>query len=474
MERITEVHHGGKEWATRFVKSLSLLLAFSIPLMTRAQSDTDSSGTGISSSWFTLRPVNTLTLRSYALATRYPSLTYRLVNSDGESIERGWTHFGTVEGEGSFFSFLSLRYTLQASGTEALHLKRGSVKLQDFGLSLELARGSVWMGHGYHGSFLLSNHAEPFTLVKFQTEEAFRIPYLGEFNYMMFNGWPVDFKIFGHRISWMPVPWLEFGANQTAIYTQDYKFWEILRVIAATESNVASRYNTDQRASIDIAVSLKPLAKWTLPVVDGKVYFEYAGEDLFAAWQKDDDLWVGPFGFEFLDPALLYGLWLATDAEEFRFEYAQNFRNQQLFHTFQQFGYQKYNREWYNISGFFVNGGAVMGHHMGPQADDLYFELKKRWPGFDLKLSYNLQRRGLVLTEPWPPHENPYPETFSQYGIEGSYQWNAFSAGMFFMWHRYKNLDYNPDVLVVDPVPRTSANEYILGLTLQYTLPWSE
>lgn len=472
MERITGVRKGGKGGGRRFATSLSLLFAFSIPLMTQAQSDNDSSQTQISSSWYVLHPVSDITVRSYAFATRYPSLTYRLVNSDGENIERGWTHFGTVQGDVSFFSVLSLQYALQASGTEALHLKRGSVKLQDFGLSLELARGSVWMGHGYHGSILLSNHAEPFTLVKFQTEEAFRIPYLGEFNYMMFNGWPVDFKIFGHHVAWMPVPWIEFGANQTAIYTQDYKFWEIFRVISAAESNVASRYNTDQRASIDVAVSLKPLAKWTLPVVDGKAYFEYAGEDLFAVWQKDDDLWVGPFGFEFLDVARMYGLWLATESEELRVEYTQNFRNQQLFHTFRQYGFQEYSREWYNISGSFVNGGAVMGHHMGPQADDLYLEFRKKWPDFDVRLSYNAQRRGLVKTDPWPPYENPYPETLVQYGLEVSGRWQNITLGGTFLWNLYRNIDYNPDVLVNNPIPRTAASEYVLGFSIRHTLPW--
>lgn len=459
---------------TRIVVSVALMLAGSYPAVLVAQGTDSIAASGIFPDWFRSRLLDEVSIRYYSFRTQYPSLTYRLVNSDGELIERGGTLFGTLKGSGSLFSRLFFSYTLQGSGTEAFRLKKGSVKLQDFGVSLELGRGSVWMGHGHHGSLLLSNHAEPFTVVKFQTEGPFRIPYLGQFEYMMFNGWPVDFKIFGHRVSWMPISWLEFGANQTAVYTQDYKFWEIFRVISAVEDNLPGRFNTDQRASVDIAVSLAPFAQWTFPLVQGKLYFEYAGEDLFAAWQKDDDLWVGPFGFEFLDPALLYGFWLATTSEEIRFEYAQNFRNRQLFHSLRQYGFQGYNRPWYHIGNRSTNGEAVVGHHMGPQADDLYFELIKKWPGFDLKLFYNFQRRGLVKTDPWPPYENPYPETFIQYGIEGGYRESDISASVFFLWHQYRNLDYNPDVLVVNPVPRTSANEYILGLAVRYTVPWGE
>lgn len=453
-------------------------LSWFVLLSVQAQEPPDSASAGAPTpSWIDFQPFSSLTLRGYRLDTHYPALTYRLVNSDGDAIERGWTPFFALEGGVQAFDRFSASYVLQGGGTYPLGLKRGSVKIKDFGVSLELARGSVWLGHGYHGSFQLSNNAEPFTLVKFQTEEPFSIPYIGEFEYLLFNGWPREFKILAHRLTYKPVSWLEIGGTESVVYRRDYKFWEFFRILTAAESNVASVYNNDMRASMDIAFDLSFLHDVIPPLVGGTFYAEYAGEDLFAFWQEEDDKWVGPFGFEFLDAASMFGLMLRTERQEIRAEYAQNYRNVSLFHDFKgQFGYDRFTYKWYgSTSGggnpHFENGGAVMGHHMGNAAEDLFFEFKQHLDDLSLIVSYNKQRRGLVdpTIQPWRQLRDD-PELFTQIGLQAIYTVENHTLSGVMLWNDYKNASLTGDPLNVIPTPRRDARELVLGLSVSLDL----
>lgn len=427
--------------------------------------------------WLVVNPISSVSVRMYRLDTHYPALTFRLVNSDGETVERGWTPFGTIRGGLDLFSRFSLSYDVQASGTEDLRLKKGSMKLSDFGISLELARGSVWMGNGVHGSLLLSNHAEPFTLLKFATEEPFSIPYIGEFDYMMFHGWPQRFKILGQRLSWRPVSWLELGGNQTVVYTRNYRWWELFRILSASEANVSSIYNTDQRASMDFALRL-PFITELLPSIDEiKLYGEYAGEDLFAVWQQEDDVWYGPFGFDFLDIGTMVGVYVRFGPNEVTFEYSQNYRNKNLFHDFygELGGYGNHTMKWYGGPGGrwnpgFTNGGAIMGHHMGNQSDDLYVEWKHSWNFLRGRLFHDRERRALVNDTVFPWVENKFPEITSQFGVEIEALHGAFDLSMLLQWNRYENVSVSDNILEARPIPGRIANERLFGLTITYSL----
>lgn len=468
----------GKVWLPwKWLTPLFVLVFLPLfPATAQPQSDS-ASGESLNSSWFEFRPFSTLTLRSYRLDTHYPSLTYRLANSDGDAIERGWTPFAALAGNLSAFGRLSASYLLQAGGTYPLGLKKGSVKISDFGMSLELARDNVWLGHGYHGSFQLSNNAEPYTLVKFQTDGPFSIPYLGEFEYVLLNGWPREFKILAHRLTYKPVSWLELGGTESVVYKRDYKFWEFFRILTAAESNVASIYNNDMRASMDIAFDLSFLRDLLPPLTGGKLYAEYAGEDLFAFWQEEDDKWVGPFGFEFLDAASMFGLFLRTERQEVRVEYSQNYRNVSLFHDFKgQFGYSFFTYKWYGgTSGggnpHFENGGTSMGHHMGNAADDLFFEFTQRLDDLTLTVSYNKQRRGLVdpTIQPWRQLRDD-PELFTQIGLRASYVVEGHTVSGIALWHDYKNASLTGNPFNVIPTPRRDAREVVLGLSVTLDL----
>ncbi len=476
------LHHAKnlKAWQFLALVSVRVLVAMTLPGGNLVAQDPLRFGRPDSSEerLITFRPFSTLTIRAYRLDTHYPSLTYRLVNSDGDAIERGWTPFVALDGYVEAFDRLRASYLVQGGGTFPLGLKRGSLTVRDFGISLELARGSVWLGHGYHGSFQLSNNAEPFTFVKFQTESPFSIPYLGSFSYLLFNGWPREFKLLGHRLTYKPTPWLELGGTQTVVYRRDYKFWEFFRILTAAESNVASIYNNDMRASMDVAFDLSFLKDVLPPLTGGKLYAEYAGEDLFAFWQEEDDRWVGPFGFEFLDTGSMFGVLLTTSSQDLRIEYSQNYRNVSLFHDFKgQFGYDRFTYKWYGgTSGggnpHFTNGGAVMGHHMGNAADDLYFEFRQRWTSINITISYNKQRRGLVKPEVLPWRElRGEPEILSRFGASISHTMQALDLSAVLYLNNYRNASVTGHPLNVVPTPRRDAREVVFGFTASIRLP---
>jgi hypothetical protein len=432
--------------------------------------------------WYQIYPVNQISLRSYYLSTNHPFAKYILFNSDGDFIKRDISTFVDMDGGADALNNFQFRYKIQMNNVEKVSLKRLYFKYRTDAISLTLGVDTVWMGHGYHGSLLHSTNATPYALLKFRTEKSFRIPYIGKFDYMIFHGWPKKFKILGQRLSWKPIDILEFGVNQTVVYNHNYKIWEYFKVMTATDENVpGSKYDNDQRGSLDIALYM-PFLKYIPMLENGKIYFEYAGEDIIAVWQKKtpitkfDGIWYGPFGFDFLDIGNTFGLFLAAKQTSLRIEYSRNYISYPLF--FDVYG-KKYGgnyrptRKWYKLprNVGFTNDGIVMGHHMGPMADDLYFEITHKFNEIKLKLFYDKERHGLVIapTQYIQIQVDPNPEIVEQYGMELNYRFLKYNFSSTFLLNNYRNVDYNPDPLYgVDIRVGSKAKDYIVGLTVSY------
>jgi hypothetical protein len=432
-------------------------------------------GTQVASSlpgkWYRIHPVSDFSIRMYSLSSGYPNHYYQLYNSDGDFINKGFNSFSQINGGAEAFDCLSFRYRLQVQNLEQIYFQRLKIMYRYKSVSLLVGRDSMWFGHGYHGSLLLSNNASPMTVVKFKTEEPFRIPYIGKFSYLIFNGWAENFKVLGQRIAYMPVSWLEFGLNQTVIYKNNYKLWEFFKVITASQENLPGHYNNDQRASMDVALYL-PFLKSFTPIENGKIYFEYAGEDLYAWWQPEDGKWLGPLGFEFFDTGITAGLSLETKNSILHVEYSQNYSNKNIFrnvHTAQFKSYQLYTKKWYRTIPF-VNYGSVMGHHMGPEADDIYFELQHRFKNIGIKLFYDKERHGLVSGYGTVYSVSKYPEKFIQFGGEFNYRWNKINTSFSVIKNNYQNIDRNPDVLEIISQRGSNAQSLIVGVTLTYSV----
>ncbi|MGE5895050.1 MAG: capsule assembly Wzi family protein, partial [bacterium] len=134
-----------------------------------------------------------------------PAIVY---NNDGDIYAKGsniraglssWAEFGWF----SYFINPELRYD---EGDTDLILKNGYGVIHVLGLDLEAGKESQWWGPGYHGSLLLSNNAEPFTLVRLSNTNPVLLPwifkYLGPLRFTAFATMLEEDRDFSHPYLW--------------------------------------------------------------------------------------------------------------------------------------------------------------------------------------------------------------------------------------------------------------------------------
>ena len=448
---------------------------------------------GSSSPSFYLEPLSEVTFRVYTFSTDVPNKkSYCLENMEGNCLDKGLNAFLNVVGGGRLSRNVTFFYEGQIQAgkedTDAI-LKKAYIKLKTGSLSWELGKDSIWLGHGYHGSLLLSSNAEPFLLFKVTTEEPFRLPFflkrLGEFQYTMFHGWLDNFNMLGQRLAWKPFSLLELGVNQTVTYYKDkgIKVWDWPHVFFSSSENIggqhANKYNNDQRASLDAALYMPFLNK--LPYLKGgKIYAEYGGEDIYAWWQKADPTtgghhaWRGPLGFDFLGEGFILGLFLTSGDTDFRYEYAENYESHPLFFDWYKFvgvDYPSKGEQWYRGIPFSYKG-ALMGHVMGPEAEDNYFEIKKRAGNFVFTAFYDRQRHH-IYNKIDQYHIYPAtPEIRQQKGLDVLYAFKRFEIDATVIYNTYKNVNSNPDILASTKAYHIlvgqDAKELITGVGIKY------
>jgi hypothetical protein len=427
---------------------------------------------------FILHPLEFVSLGFVSLSTTYPLNRYTFPNHEGTFADKGINYYTSVYGHGRFSTFLDFHYDLRANNVEGIRFKRGSLLLHTTDVSLEIGRSTIWLGHSYYGSLLLSNNAEPYSLVRFSTERPFRIPYIGNFDYTLFHGWPRDFKIIGHKLSWYPISWFEFNVKQTIVYSENYKFRDYFTMFSGKEANVSGKIGrADSRAGFEFVIDLDIISGLLAVPFGGKVYLEYAGEDLFAKWQSDSselkkNIWVGPFGFELLDTGILTGIQLHSQNSRFVVEYAQNYKSHYLFHDPYN-GNRPYNLSWYShsVQPPFVNNGAIMGHHMGTSAEliSAYFEQSISAYTFSVLLSkrhrWDIQKNNNDIY-----FKNGKAEIQNKVAGKLAHTYQQFALSLFIAYCRYTNVDNNIHPIINEPVEGTKADEFLMGITLKLRL----
>lgn len=430
---------------------------------------------------FFIEPLSDIKLRLYYFNTTVPGKErYCIENTEGSCLDKGLTSFINFTGQGRVNENIVFFYegqTKTSGEVKEASLKKAYIKLRTGKVTWEFGRDSLWIGHGYHGSFLLSSNAEPFLLFKFDTEEPFRLPLflskIGEFKYTIFHGWLDNFNILGHRLGYKPIPLIEIGANQTAVYRTDkgYKITDWPHILFSSEENVpGAYYNTDQRGSLDIALYMPFLSKIP-PLKGGKIYAEYGGEDTFAWWQKEDRTWHGPLGFEFLGQGIMLGLFLTTGQTDLRLEYSENYRSYPIFFDWYKkhgINYASKGERWYRDIGF-LNDNVIMGHHMGPEAEDLFIELRHRFKNFTVTGFYDRERHHLYEKIDQYHIYKTTPEIRNQYGLEVILQgWKQFELSTQIIYSRYENVDTDPSPLKINVNEGRNANELITGFSISY------
>lgn len=330
---------------------------------------------------YTTAPVLTL---SYPGAAREQEQAFNYNNDgdlygNGSNLRTGFISRLENLGRVSLYLEPELR---SAEGAEQGVLKKGYGVLGFSWIDVVAGRDSQWWGPGYHGALLLSNNAEPLTMLKFTGPGPQVLPwifrYLGPFQYDLFvtrlEKDRSDFSepyLWGMRFNFKPHPGLELGVERTGLLggrgrSTNVNTW--LSSMFGTNEH-SSQNPGDQRAGYDL--------KLTLPfeVQPVQLYWQQAGEE---NWPRD---FQHTYRY-----ASLCGIYLprilGLAPLDLRAEYARNHVRNTPY-------------AWY-VHGIYTAGytyrGMIMGHHMGTASRDLFLELSWLLPEKSARISLSLDR----------------------------------------------------------------------------------
>ena len=284
-----------------------------------------------------------------------------------------------------------------------MELLKGYGKLTFWGAELEGGRDSMWWGQGAHGDIVMTNNAFPLDMIKLSNPEPILLPWifqsLGPFKYTIFasqlTGYdnPSDPWLGGLRINFKPHPLFEMGLSSTLQFNGEgvprFNFIDIFRFFGAKSAT-----NANQLAAFDFRLRLPFL-------MDAQAYMEYGGEDS-GGWDPEH-----PAEIVVKDNAWMFGIYfprLTFDGRtDLRVEYTLNSHRVDDTPGF-----------WYGHSAYrsgYVHDDIIMGHHMGPDAEDLFtrvsYYLKNN---VQVGLDYDWMMRGMTL--------NTIEERVNQYGAD--------------------------------------------------------
>jgi hypothetical protein len=253
------------------------------------------------------------------------------------------------------------------------------------GMDLQVGQDSQWWGPGYHGSLLLSNNAQPFTMVKLANSEPVLLPWvfrkLGLFKFTFFVTQLESERVipepylWGLRINFKPSPYLDIGLARTALLggegrSSDFETW--IKSFLGKGENESGSGAGDQRAGLD--------ATLTMP-------FELQPVQLYAEAAGEDEAGGLPSKWAYLAGLYLPRI-LGLEEIDFRIEYANNHIS-------------GHPNVWYNHNIYksgYTYKGHIIGHHMGTDSEDLFIQaryiLPRKQDG-NISISYDREKHNL-------------------------------------------------------------------------------
>ncbi len=318
-----------------------------------------------------VQPIDTFYMRSVYSSDGNPY--FLNVNNNGDRLTGGGNlRIGLASSAGVFdtFSFyLNPEYRLDESGDRGA-LVLGYMTVDLFGATLELGRDSMWWGPGYHGDLLLTNNAQPFDMIKLTSQHPFLLPwifkYIGlikptiflthidkDMNYPRANilGMRLDFKPTDHLEIGLSRLFLNGGHGRQALTLSD---WAQLFIASNSAEHSGGPIDGSQMASVDASYVYVNTRRW-IPLSGIKVYTEWGFID-------SPGLAIIPTGRGDLEGAFIDEPFYLENID-LRIEWANTAHN------------ARYGPLWYS-SSFYSTGwrylGNIIGHHMGPDAKDLY------------------------------------------------------------------------------------------------------
>ena len=300
-------------------------------------------------------------------------------NNDGDLYDRGANYragfTSGVEDLGRFSFYLNPEYRASEDDND-LVLKR-AYGVFDFGWDLVGGKDLQWWGPGYNGAILLSSNAEPFTMVRITNPVSEPLPwifkYLGPFKFTFFatrlekerNDFSEPY-LWGMRFDFKPNPIIEIGLERTALLgghgrPEGLKTW-IDSFIGRDEHGADPNHQIgDQRAGYDLKLTL-PFKQQPL-----QVYWEGDGED---------SRHVLPYKLAYLSGIYMPRV-LIFERISLRAEYASTHVRGEP-------------NVWYTHGTYtagYTYKGMIIGHHMGTDSRDVFFELSCRVPEKKARIS---------------------------------------------------------------------------------------
>ena len=297
----------------------------------------------------------------------YASKKPDLENRRGDVFQRGSNFRAGFASRGVFWDtfafYVHPEYAGSSRGDHEVDLIEGYGKIGLGPFEFEAGRDSLWWGPGHHGSILMSNNARPFDMLKISNPEPILLPWIFRVLGPVKAEWFLarlegdrDFphaNLSGARLHIKPHPLVELGASRVVMFgghgQPGLDFLDYFKPLAALTEESAN----NQLAGFDGSV-LIPLPKNRL-LRSIKVYGDAAGEDEAGfVPTKWGTLWGAQFNDVF-----------KTGRTDLRVEYADDVVP----------GYPSvfYTHNLYT-SGYTYQG-RVIGHHMGPESRDLFFQL---------------------------------------------------------------------------------------------------
>ena len=354
---------------------------------------------GMSGKFF-LKPVEDPYAR-YLYAQNRPDLE----NMRGDVFERGSNYRLGFAARGRLTDFLGFYLHPEYGGAfsesdRGLDLIEGYGKVMAGPYEVEIGRDSLWWGPGYRGSILMSNNAEPFTMIKITNPQPIHLPWVLRYLGPVRAEWFLtqleqdrvipNAKLSGMRINFKPLPWIELGASRVVMFggtgAPETSFTDYVKMFFA----VSEQAENNQLAGVDASI-LIPVAEmpWLqrLPLRSVKLYVDGAGEDEAGGLPSK---WGALYGLAFNDL-------FKTGRTDLRFEYAENhvpgLPNVFYAHSLYKSGY--------------TYEGRIIGHYMGTDTQQVFMQLS-HYVTEDLRLRLSYDRLTHGLSDDASRDENIY------------------------------------------------------------------
>ncbi|MCL4872642.1 hypothetical protein KJ039_01045 [bacterium] len=303
------------------------------------------------------------------------------INNDGHEFRGNGNAWAGLSASAGLLGFtaIELNPEYRAGSSSELRLVRGYAKADIGALELLAGKESMWWGPGYHGSLLLSNNAEPLEMVKASTGRPVLLPWvlrkLGPFRPSVFLARLEEDRDFpranllGMRLDFRPRPSFRFALSRVIMFggegRQRLSASDWVKVFVASDSaeHTNSPIDGNQLISID-ASYIHVDRNGRLPWSGLKLYTEIGAED--SSGNRTPTVRGYIFGLYVDEP-------LGVKDLDFRAEYAYNAHGDRS--SFAQW----YRHHVYD-SGYTYKG-RVIGHHMGPDAADLFLRAQYHFPG---------------------------------------------------------------------------------------------